>query len=130
MSTVNDIKKMIVAAVNQRVSDLGMKQIDICRKYNLAQPRLSNLVCGKVDSFTIDAMIYIAERLGVRVSFGAQAPVMQVQPTAVDTATFDLQRCRQHLKDTGQMYPKSSCQQCGSILVNGWKCAAEGISGR
>lgn len=119
MSSVNDIKKMIVAAVNQRVNDLGMKQIDICRKYKLAQPRLSNLVCGKVDSFTIDAMIQIAERLGVNVSFDAQAPVVQVQPT-----TVDLQRCRQHLKDTGQMYPKSSCQQCGSILINGWKCAA------
>ena len=68
MNTVNDFKNTIVAAVNDKVREMGLKQVDICRKYNIAQPRLSNLLLGKTNKFSIDSMVHIAEQLGVKLS--------------------------------------------------------------
>ena len=119
MSTVNDFKKIIVSAVNDEVREMGLKQIDICRKYNIAQPRLSNLLLGKTDKFSIDSMVHIAEQLGVKLSIEvSQAAAQQTEPLVAAN-------CRKRLIESNQAYSRSSCVQCGSVLVPGWECAMD-----
>lgn len=80
MSTVNDFKRIIVSAVNDKVREMGLKQIDISRKYNIAQPRLSNLLLGKTDKFSIDSMVHVAEQLGVKLSIEVGQTVTPNKP--------------------------------------------------
>lgn len=34
-------------------------------------------------------------------------------------------RCREKLRAAGLPYPKSNCEQCGSLIRPGWRCAEE-----
>lgn len=66
MSKASAFKKIIVRAVNDHVQVNQLKQIEMSKKYGIPQPRLSNLICGRTDKFTLDAMIAIAEQIGVQ----------------------------------------------------------------
>ncbi len=48
---------------------LGLKQSEAASRLNVTQSRVSELTTGKIEKFTIDAMMDMLDRLGFRTTF-------------------------------------------------------------
>jgi predicted XRE-type DNA-binding protein len=49
----------------------GMRQIEAAKLLGVSQPRISHLRAGKIDLFTIDALVNMLSRAGVQVKLSA-----------------------------------------------------------
>ena len=56
-----------MATVRQLVQDRGLTQTEAAALLEVSQPRVSDLVRGKIDLFTIDTLVDMLARAGVRV---------------------------------------------------------------
>jgi predicted XRE-type DNA-binding protein len=60
-----------------RIADLiekrGMTQAAAARIFGVTQPRVSDLVRGRIGLFTIDALVNMLAKAGVRITFTARA---------------------------------------------------------
>lgn len=55
--------------ITQCLKTLGLKQNEAAVRLNVTQSRISDLAKGKIEKFTIDAMIDMLDKLGFRSSF-------------------------------------------------------------
>lgn len=62
------IRSQLMILVSQRITELGLTQKQAARVMNVTQPRVSDLVRGRIRLFSIDALIEMAEYLGVSVT--------------------------------------------------------------
>ena len=46
----------------------GLTQREIAKRLNITQPRLNDLLKGKLDKFSLDALVNIASQTGLRVT--------------------------------------------------------------
>lgn len=51
--------------ITDRIKKLGLKQSEAVAKLNVTQSRVSELTTGKIEKFTIDAMMDMLDRLGM-----------------------------------------------------------------
>jgi predicted XRE-type DNA-binding protein len=51
------------------IKKLGLKQGEAAARLNVTQSRVSELANGKIEKFTVDAMMDMLDRLGFRASF-------------------------------------------------------------
>lgn len=65
---VHNIKALLSVSIAQRLDDLALSQSEIAKRYDIDQPKLSKIVRGKLDGFTIDRLVSFVEKLGGRVS--------------------------------------------------------------
>lgn len=65
------------AELMQQIAELiqaeGWKQIEAAERCGVTQPRINDLLRGRVSRFSLDALVNIATALGRRVSFGLEA---------------------------------------------------------
>jgi predicted XRE-type DNA-binding protein len=61
------IKKRLVSAIHDIIRDRGLTQGRAALLMGVSQPRVSDAVCGKVEKFTIDALVEMLARAGCRV---------------------------------------------------------------
>ncbi len=69
------LRSELMVAVKQAVAGWGMTQAEAARRLEVTQPRLNDLLRGRIGNFSLDALILLAERAGlsVRVQIGQAA---------------------------------------------------------
>ncbi len=66
------LRSELMIAVKQAVAEWGLTQAEAARRLDVTQPRLNDLLQGRISKFSLDALILLAERAGlsVRVQIG------------------------------------------------------------
>jgi predicted XRE-type DNA-binding protein len=65
----------LMIAVRSRIESWKMSQTEAARRLGLTQPRLNDLMRGRIDKFSLDALINLAKPAGltVRIRIGKAA---------------------------------------------------------
>ncbi len=63
------IRSTLMIAIRQIVEDRGLTQTEAAELFGTTQPRVSDVVRGKIDEFTIDSLVNMLSRAGIRVEF-------------------------------------------------------------
>lgn len=61
------IRSALIATLRQLLKDRKLTQADAAALFEVSQPRISDLVRGKIDLFSIDTLVDMLARAGVRV---------------------------------------------------------------
>jgi predicted XRE-type DNA-binding protein len=61
------VRADLLIEVRKKIAARGLKQTETARLLNVSQPRVSDLLRGRIDLFSTDALIDMLARLGVRV---------------------------------------------------------------
>lgn len=70
-----DAKATLIIAIRDRVDQLKAAKQNVVAMAKVSQPRISSLMNGEIDKFSIDSLVDIAERLGLSVSTAATPSV-------------------------------------------------------
>lgn len=72
-------RSLLMIAIEQRIHENGWKQAEAARKLGVQQPRVSDLMNGKIDKFSLDALVNMLPAVGLTVTVspttGKQDPV-------------------------------------------------------
>lgn len=68
------IRRQLVAAINQQIDTYGWTQAEAARHLGVKQPRISHLVSSQVERFSIDALLQLASRAGIEIEIGLTPP--------------------------------------------------------
>lgn len=61
------IRSSLMAAIHRYIDERGLTQSEAARIFGVTQPRISNLVRGEIDLFSIDTLVDMLARAGVHV---------------------------------------------------------------
>lgn len=61
------IRSDLMIALRQLIEDRRLTQAEAARVFGVTQPRISNLVRGRIDLFSIDTLVDMLARVGIRV---------------------------------------------------------------
>jgi predicted XRE-type DNA-binding protein len=61
------VRADLLIEVQKKIAARGLKQAETARLLKVSQPRVSDLLRGRIDLFSTDALIDMLARLGVRV---------------------------------------------------------------
>ena len=61
------IKSELMIRVEKYIKENGLIQKEAAKIFGVSQPRVSDLVRGKIDRFTIDMLINMLSRVGIKV---------------------------------------------------------------
>lgn len=61
------IRSTMMARLRELISQRGLTQADAAALFGVTQPRISDLVRGKIDLFSIDTLVDMLSHAGVRV---------------------------------------------------------------
>ncbi len=61
------VRADLLIKLQKLISSRGFKQAEVARILRVSQPRVSDLLRGRIDLFSTDALIDMLARLGVRV---------------------------------------------------------------
>lgn len=61
------LRSELMIAVQETVAVWGLTQAEAARRLDVTQPRLNDLLRGRVGKFSLDALILLAERAGLSV---------------------------------------------------------------
>ena len=61
------LRSELMVAVQETVAGWGLTQAEAARRLDVTQPRLNDLLRGRVGKFSLDALILLAERAGLSV---------------------------------------------------------------
>lgn len=61
------VRAALIRAIRSRVTEMGWSQVGAAHNLGLTQPRVSDLFRGKISKFSLDALVDIASKLGIRV---------------------------------------------------------------
>ncbi len=69
------LRSELVTAIRDVVDDWRITQAEAARRLGVSQPRLNDLLRGRVGRFSLDALVGLAARAGlvVRIEFGQRA---------------------------------------------------------
>ena len=67
------IRADLMIALSRLIQDRGLTQVKAAELFGVSQPRVSDLVRGKVHRFSIDTLVEMLGHAGVRVEFRAKA---------------------------------------------------------
>jgi predicted XRE-type DNA-binding protein len=59
--------------IEEIVTENGWTQADAAKRCGVSQPRINDLLRGKISKFSIDALVNMATALGKRIDFGLKA---------------------------------------------------------
>ncbi len=71
------IRATLLVAIQREIQDRKWRQKDVAKFLKISQPRVSDLLRGWIDRFSIDTLVDVANRLGLHIE-------MHVKPTIVD----------------------------------------------
>jgi len=61
------IRSTLMIAVRKLIEDRGLTQGEAAKLFGVTQPRISNLVRGRIDLFSIDTLVDMLARAGVHI---------------------------------------------------------------
>ena len=61
------LRSELMVVVQEAVADWGLTQAETARRLEVTQPRLNDLLRGRIGRFSLDALIVLAERAGLSV---------------------------------------------------------------
>ena len=61
------IRSDLLIQLQKAIRSQGLKQAEAARRLEVTQPRVSDLMRGRLDLFSVDSLIDMLARLGVRV---------------------------------------------------------------
>ena len=62
-----ELRRELMKYITDSMADFRHTQAEVARALGVTQPRISNLMRGQVESFSIDSLVNMLGRLGVRV---------------------------------------------------------------
>jgi predicted XRE-type DNA-binding protein len=62
------IRAALMRALDQYIEENELTQEKAAQIFGVAQPRVSDLVCGKIDKFTIDMLVNMLIKAGINVA--------------------------------------------------------------
>jgi predicted XRE-type DNA-binding protein len=67
------IRSRLMLEVDQFVKKSGLTQLEASKKLGITQPRLNDLLRGRIQKFSIDALVKMLSRIGVHVDVHVRA---------------------------------------------------------
>lgn len=105
---VHSLKRQLAAAITESIANKRQSQSAAASLCGVAQSRISNVVSGQLDNFSIDSLIDLCDKLGCHVSLNI-IPVDK--PLSMDQAmmipkgmTIDPNGFREGCEDEFRMY--------------------------
>jgi len=66
------VRSVLMATLSRLIEDRELTQAEAARLFGVSQPRVSDLVRGKIDLFSIDTLVDMLARAGMKVEFTAK----------------------------------------------------------
>ena len=63
------VRSQLMAQLKSHITKSGLNQGDAAKVFGITQPRVSDLMRGKINLFGIDALVNMAAKAGLRVEF-------------------------------------------------------------
>ncbi len=67
------LRSQLMIEINAKLDQSGEKQVNIAKRLQITQPRVSALRKGKINEFRLDMLVDFALRLGLHVSIDVAA---------------------------------------------------------
>lgn len=61
------VRSILMSAVRKLIEERDLTQAEAARLFGVSQPRISNLVRGRIDLFSIDTLVDMLARAGIQV---------------------------------------------------------------
>lgn len=73
-AAVRAMRVELAAEIGRFIARRGFTQVEAARFFGVTQPKISNIIRGRLDDFTIDYLVRMASRAGrnPRVAFGSR----------------------------------------------------------
>lgn len=68
-----EARSVLMRQIEKMIKRAGWTQTEAARRCGVSQPRINDLLRGKIDKFSIDALVNMATALGRRVNFELKA---------------------------------------------------------
>lgn len=62
------LRSFLMSALIRHIKSEGLTQVHAAKVFGVTQPRISNLIHGKIDLFGLDMLVKMATAAGLRVS--------------------------------------------------------------
>jgi len=62
------LRSELMVALTRHIESEGLTQTEAARLFGVSQPRISNLIHGKINAFGLDLLVKMAASAGLRVS--------------------------------------------------------------
>ena len=69
------IRSKLMLEIKKQIKETGMTQKEAGIKMGVTQPRISDLMQGKIDLFTIDTLVSMLEKIGIEVEVSLKPAV-------------------------------------------------------
>ncbi|MDO8679336.1 MAG: helix-turn-helix transcriptional regulator [Acidobacteriota bacterium] len=66
------LRSKLMSALDDVITERKLTQAQAARLFGVSQPRVSDVIRGRVERFTIDALVEMLARAGVRLDFVAR----------------------------------------------------------
>lgn len=66
------LRSALMIALKDRISHTGMSQAQAAKLFGVTQPRVSDLMRGKINLFALDALVNMATAAGLRIEMHVQ----------------------------------------------------------
>jgi predicted XRE-type DNA-binding protein len=67
------MRSEVMIAINEAVGSWGTTQARAARRLGITQPRLNDLLHGKINKFSLDTLLTLATRAGLKVKIDVQS---------------------------------------------------------
>ena len=74
MSPVDILKAKVAAAISRHIQTAGMTQADAAERLGIDQPKVSKLLRGRLNDFSLDRLVTYASALGQAVDVKVSEP--------------------------------------------------------
>ena len=64
------VRAMLMTEIKKYIEREGISQAEAAKRMDVTQPRISGLVCGKIDLFSVDTLIALLAQVGLKVKIG------------------------------------------------------------
>lgn len=68
------LRSELMIAIKHAVDGWGLTQAEVARRLDVTQPRLNDLLRGRIGNFSLDALILLAERSSLRIRMLIEQP--------------------------------------------------------
>ncbi len=62
-----EVRSSLMFTIHKMIQDQGLTQANAAQLLGVSQPRISNLVRGRIDLFSIDSLVDMLARAGIKV---------------------------------------------------------------
>ncbi len=67
------MRSNLIMAIEDRVKEWGVTQKEAAKRLGITQPRLNMLLKGRINEFSLDALVALLEPAGLQIEFNVRA---------------------------------------------------------